>query len=64
MINQNWDQTKPVFKRRTADWAVYISPLFQPVVSFFNYIYIDDPASFIQSLFPTGQHQMNQSNPT
>ena len=39
--------------------AVYISPYFLdrtgPIVSLLNYNSIDNPASYIQSLFPAGQ---------
>ena len=40
------------------DSAVYISPYFLdscPIVSLHNYNCIDNPAGYIQSLFPTGQ---------
>ena len=54
-IRQKKEKTKVVVKCRTANSAVYISPFFYYAVSFCNYIHINNPASFIQSHFPTGQ---------
>ena len=61
------DQSKPIFKCRIADSAVYISPLSDYLVvsvSSFNCICINNPASFIQSLFFTPQSKLKQNGPS
>ena len=57
------DQTEVVVK---CSWlsCLNLSLLFQPEVSFFSYIHINNFARFTQSLVPTGQRQKNQNGPS